>query len=65
MCQCRPSRVISNEGEFALIDDGRRVKNLGAFNSGDYVLVSMGAAIEKITEQDYEQRLALEQEARG
>lgn len=45
--------MLKANKQSAVIDDGRTVKNLNGFKAGDYVLVSMGAAIEKITEKEY------------
>ncbi len=64
MCLAIPSRILSIDGDTAVIELGgmRREVSLMLLEGaaiGDWVIVHAGFAIEKLSEEDAEQTLAL------
>ena len=64
MCLAIPSRILSIEGDTAMIELGGMQREVSVMlldgaAVGDWVIVHAGFAIEKLSEEDAEQTLAL------
>jgi len=70
MCISLPAKVVQIDGMIAFVDYGNGViepviNNVDDVNEGDYVVVSYGMIVSKISEEEYKEMIEYEKQMRS
>jgi len=70
MCISLPAKVVQIDGMIAFVDYGNGIiepviNNADEVNEGDYVVVSYGMIVSKISEKEYKEMIEYEKQMRS